>query len=79
MESTFFHFCATHETEKKGRLKFPGLLDQEEVPGSGVPAKEEADAELDALSGVVRQPASARRWGRIPSRSAISTWSAGWM
>lgn len=49
------------------------------VPGSGVPAREEVDAELEALSGPVWQPASARRCGLIPSRSAISTWSAGWM
>lgn len=46
-------------------------------PGSGVPANEDVEAELEALSWVVRQPASERRCGLIPNRSAISTWSAG--
>lgn len=51
----------------------------ESRPGSGVPDREEVDAELEALSGAAWQPASALRCGLIPSRSAISTWSAGWM
>lgn len=49
------------------------------LPGSGVPASEEVEAELETLSCVVWQPISERRCGLIPRRSAISTWSAGWM